>query len=503
MRHWSTIRQRRFRRRKGQVSAVATILGLLLVVAFIANFIIAELPGNMEEIETSHILQVENQLGRLQATIEAEAQDPTAAVALASPVTLGSAADPPFGLAATSSIQTELAGVGTVATYQSANIVTPTILWNTGSACLAGGHGTCATAGAKDTYNFAGNSSALGVTISGSGDSLFYNLTGSNDTVTLTWSGPNAVGAKLVLSGTNDSVVFHKSATDTGSPKFSFSFYGADDKMTITPSGSRSGPGGTLVTVNLVGAANGICPWGNLSATDTLGAFGTGGHFVNVTTTRWNAVGYESPPSSHVYNSGTETFRNSTGFIACAFTSADSSSATVQERGGVLVDISNRYVAATLLAFDQGAVVAQEAGGGSVMVDPPHIAITNRPAGTIGNVTFLNLVMTKSSQAGLSTASVMTRLLSVSDYTIAASAQHAVSSPVNLTIRTLFPDAWWSYFQSLPTAFPYGATCLTIIPVVAPYSCLSPPSGTTEEVVAPMVVQSLVVTEITAQLWIN
>jgi hypothetical protein len=503
MRRWSTIRQRRFRHRKGQVSAVATILGLLLIVAFIANFIIAELPGNMDQVETAHILQVENQLGRLQATIDAEAQSPNTQVALASPLTLGSAADPPFGLAATSVVETELAGVGTVATYQSADVVSPPITWNSGSACLAGGHGTCGTAGAKNTYNYAGNHTALAVTISGSGDSLFYNLTGTNDTLTITWSGTNAVGGTVVANGTNNSVVFKKTTTDTGSPTFHFSLYGAKDKFTLTPTGSHSGPGGTKVTVALVGSYDQICPWGNLTATDSLGAFATGGTFVNETVTRWDAVGYVTPAQSHVYASGTVTYQNQTGYVGCAFTKTDSSAVTVQEAGGLLVDLQNRYVAPTFVAFDQGAVVAQESGGGSVMVDPPQITITARPAGTIGNVTFLNLVMNKSSEAGLSTASVMTQILSVSHYSIVASATHAISSPIQLSIRTLFPAAWWSYFQSLPTAFPYGASCVTIEPVSSPATCLDPPAGTAEQILAPMDVQSLIVTDITAKLWID
>jgi hypothetical protein len=62
-----TIRQRRWRSRKAQVSAVATIFGLLLVVSFIANYLSTVLPGQMEVNELSHIATVENELSRLQA----------------------------------------------------------------------------------------------------------------------------------------------------------------------------------------------------------------------------------------------------------------------------------------------------------------------------------------------------------------------------------------------------------------------------------------------------
>ncbi|MCI4337552.1 MAG: hypothetical protein L3K17_10290, partial [Thermoplasmata archaeon] len=341
MRRWTTIHQRRYRARRGQVSAVATILGLLLVVAFIANFIIAQLPGQMDQFETSHILMVENQLARLQATIAAEAQISGTHVALASPLTLGSQADPPFGLAASSSVQTELTSVGTVVSYQISTFTNPPITWNSGSACLAGGQGTCSAAGVKDTYNFAGNGSTLGVKISGSGNSLFYNLTGSNDTLTVTWSGPNANTAVVVLNGSNDSVTFKKSATDAASPTFSYTFFGQDDTFTLTPSGSHSGAGGTKVSVAFVGTLGGLCPWGNLSSTDTLGNFGNGGRFVNVTTTWWNALGYRTSPHSQSYGSGTATYLNTTGSIGCAFTKAFPTTFTAQENGGILVHLFN------------------------------------------------------------------------------------------------------------------------------------------------------------------
>ncbi|MCI4333576.1 MAG: hypothetical protein L3K01_07660 [Thermoplasmata archaeon] len=503
MRHWTTIRYRRARARKGQVSAVAVILGLLLVVSFIANFIVAQLPGQMAQLETTHILTVENQLARLQATILAEAQNPGTHVALVSPVTLGSGASPPFGQAATSSIQTELAGVGTVANYQVSDLAPTVMAWNTGSACLAGGHGTCSTAGAKNTYNFLGNGSTLAITISGSGASLFYNLTGSNDSVTLTWSGPNAKTAVVVTSGTNDTVTFKKSDTDVASPSFFFSFYGATDKFTLTPNGSHSGPGGTKVAVKFVGSINGICPWGNLSGTDKLGNFGSGGKFVNITTTWWNALGNPTPAHSQSYSSGVGTFQNSTGFTNCAFTNAYPTAITSQESGGLLVHIFNHYVAQALVAFDQGGVVAEENGGGSVMVDQPTIVVVNRPAGTVAEVTLINLVMTPSTEAGLSTSAVMSQVLSVSHLSVIANRNQSLSSPFNFTITTLFPDAWWSYFQTVPSAFPQGATCVTITPIAAPYTCLAPPFGTVEEISAPMIVQSIILTAITAKVWLS
>ncbi|MCI4326490.1 MAG: hypothetical protein L3K16_02475 [Thermoplasmata archaeon] len=502
MRTWTTIHQRRYRARKGQVSAVAVILGLLLFVAFIANFILAELPPQMTQYETDHIILVEDQLARLQATILAESLNASVHLALVSPVSLGSQADPPFGQAATSSVQTEFSSVGTVASYQISDLNSLPMTWDTGSACLNGGHGTCSTAAVKNFYNEAVNGTAEAITVSGTGASLFYNLTGSNDTVTITWSGPNMNVLNLVVNGNNDTVTFKKSAADTGSPRGSFEFYGADDKFILTPSGSHSGAGGTVLTVQFVGSVNGICPWGNLSATDKLGTFGTGGTLVNVSTTWWNSVGYESKVHTHTYSSGVETYQNSTGFQQCAFTKSNPTTFTAQESGGLLVNIYNHYIAQALVAYDQGAVVAQEAGGGSIVIDPPAISVTQQTAGSIGDVTLVNLVMTPSTQAGLSTASVMSKILTVSHFSVDASANQSLSSPFTFTITTLFPDAWWTFFNNAPSGFPSGSTCVTIRPLAAPYTCLSPPEGTVEEIVAPMIVQSLVVTDVTAQVWI-
>ncbi|MCI4370875.1 MAG: hypothetical protein L3J81_06070, partial [Thermoplasmata archaeon] len=187
----------------------------------------------------------------------------------------------------------------------------------------------------------------------------------------------------------------------------------------------------------------------------------------------------------------------------CAFTNEYASSVTSQESGGLLVNIQNHYVAPALVAFDQGAVVAEEAGGGSVMVDQPTLVVTNRPAGTIASLTLVNLVMTPSTESGLSTAAVMTQILSVSHFAVIARANQSLSSPFNFTITTLFPDAWWSYFQTIPTAFPDGSTCVTIHPLVAPNTCLAPPFGTSEEISVPMIVQSIILTSITAKVWID
>jgi hypothetical protein len=101
---WRTLRQRRGRARRGQVSAVATVFGLLIVVTFISNFLLLQLPSEEANNEYNHLLQVENQLASLDAVLAAQVVQSGFVYSLTAPVTLGSQGVPPFGPPATSSI---------------------------------------------------------------------------------------------------------------------------------------------------------------------------------------------------------------------------------------------------------------------------------------------------------------------------------------------------------------------------------------------------------------
>lgn len=89
---------RRWRRRgrRGQVAAVATILGLLLVVTFIANYISTTLPNTMAQNDLQHEAQVQNQLAQLSALLERTADSGAVTAQISQPISLGSAAAPPF-----------------------------------------------------------------------------------------------------------------------------------------------------------------------------------------------------------------------------------------------------------------------------------------------------------------------------------------------------------------------------------------------------------------------
>lgn len=90
------VRAWRRRGRKAQVSAVATILGLLLVVSFIANYLSTSLPQYMTVNDVSHDLLVENEVGRLSALLFQASNKSTLGLELSQPIVLGSAGLPPF-----------------------------------------------------------------------------------------------------------------------------------------------------------------------------------------------------------------------------------------------------------------------------------------------------------------------------------------------------------------------------------------------------------------------
>jgi hypothetical protein len=87
-------RQRNRRRwhlhgRKAQVSAIATLFGLMLLVTMISNYLLYQLPQQMTQVEFQHTLQVENQLSSLQSAVYAQAGKPSLLATISSPITLG------------------------------------------------------------------------------------------------------------------------------------------------------------------------------------------------------------------------------------------------------------------------------------------------------------------------------------------------------------------------------------------------------------------------------
>jgi hypothetical protein len=502
-----TIHRRRHRARKGQVSALVTVLGLLLVVTFIANFVLEQLPGQMQELEFEHTLQVENQLSHLQATILAQANNPAIPLTLSSPITLGSQSLPPFGQPTVGSVASEPPGIGGVSSLLLSQVTYVYPNWNVGSGCLNGGGGHCSGSGNVNYYNVSGsNSTAFTIKIDGNTNSMVYILNGNNDTVTITWNGKDAGFINVIVNGSDDSVIFNKGGSDTIASISTFQFFGERDTFSYNPSGSKSSKGGQSVNVNFVGSLNQLCPAANLSASDTIGTFSSGGSNINVNVTWWNSVGYVTPGHVTAYPGGaipTEqiTWRNNTGFVPCAFARTSSTGYTMQFLGGVDVHLQNRYSPAADVVYDQGAVILAQLGGTPVMISPPRISTFFANGGVGANVTLVNLIGNLTAEGGVTTAAVTSQVIAANSVVVVSGMRSVyLGGSFYLNLSTLYPGAWSAYFSSFPQAFPLGSTCVPFKAIAAPYSCLSPPPGTLVEMVAPMILQELLLTEITAKI---
>jgi hypothetical protein len=505
-----TIRQRRHRARKGQVAAVATVMGLLLVVTFLSNFLEQQLPAALTASEFSHVIQVENQLAQLQATVLVESQSIAPGLALASPVTLGSAGDPPFGQPTSGTIQPESATIDSLASYALGTVVGHYPSWGSGSACLAGGHGTCAVNNQTDSWNETGvNSTTFTIIISNTGNSLYYNLTGSNDTLTITWNGPNTHTIHVVVNGSYDTVNYNKAGTDTNSPRAYFTFYGRNDKFNMNPTGSTSSALGSKVSVQFVGGFGGICPYGNWTDLDTVGALTTGGTNLNLTVTWWNMLGYTTPVHTQTYPGGSTHnesvyWSNTTGVQSCAFTTNSATMYHSDYAEGIGVQLYNRYLPPTYVVYDQGAVIENQLGGNPVMFSPPALTLTRIPAGYTAAITLVDIEANFTAETGRETAAVSTQILNHETITVKNGlTSDRLTSPFFLNVTTAYPQAWLKYFAAQPYLFPFGASCVVVSHVPAPYTCGNPPTGGLVQIRAEMSVVQLTVTALTVAVHIS
>jgi hypothetical protein len=505
-----TIRQRRHRARKGQVAAVATVMGLLLVVTYLSNFLEVQLPAALTNAEFTHVIQVENQLAQLQATVLIESQSIAPGLALASPVTLGSSGDPPFGPPTSGTIIPESATIDTTASYALGTIVGHYPKWGTGSACLNAGAGTCAVTNQTDSWNETGhNGTAFTVTISNSGNSLYYNLTGSNDTLTINWNGGNTHTISVVVNGSYDTVNYNKAGTDTDSPHAAFTFFGRNDKFNMNPTGSVSSAAGSKVVVQFVGGFGGICPYGNWTNLDSVGTLTTGGTNLNLTVTWWNMLGYTSPIHTQSYPGGSTHnesvhWSNSTGVQSCAFTSASATMYHSDYAEGIVVQLFNRYLPPTYVTYDQGAVIEDQLGGNPIMFSPPALTITRIPAGYTAAITIVDIDGNFTAETGLQTAAVSTQILNHETITVKNGlTSDRLTSPFFLNVTTAYPQAWLTYFADQPSIFPFGASCSIVSHVPAPYTCGHPPTGGLVQIRAEMSVDQLTVTALTVAVSIS
>ncbi|MHB8352078.1 MAG: hypothetical protein ACYDFT_05240 [Thermoplasmata archaeon] len=496
-RRWRTIRQRRERARSGQVAPVAVMLGLLLLTSFIANFVLLQQPGEMDQNEFQHTLLVENQLARLQSTVLTQAQNPNLPIAELLPVTLGSAGAPPFVGPSDGEITQETSSALTNFNYTLARIVPNPPDWAATPGCPPTGH-PCNNGTAWDNVTgIPGNNYTF--KLNGAAPSFLLNFSGNKDTVGVEWAGHSVGVTYIILNGSNLTLNLDKlSNGGSGSPRILIWVYGQHDVVTTALNGQI-----VTMQVEFFGSVDQPCPQGNLAATDRFYWNTSAGSGATVNVTWLNDLGFSTPAHVIGLAPGTLTFHNETSYAGgCAFTLSYPSQYTSPFSSGLRVHLNNQYLPPADLAYDQGAVILSHPGIGSIMVSPPKFEFQRTAAGWTGNLVLVDVPGTPFSEGGTETAGIVSRLVSVQHFELQSNATDSIyfiSSALNLT--TAYPGAWASYFQSLPVAVTGGeVVCTPPYAFTAPYSCLTPPAGVSVTLLVPLHLIVLSVTLVTVEL---
>ena len=496
-------RHRRWRRRgrRAQVAAVATILGLLLVVTFIANYLQTTLPNQMSINDLNHDLQVENQLGRFQALLRAASVQGDIGSEVSQPVTLGSEGLPPFADADSGaigplngsnySLSYQLSGPSYFAppsTGTAGGTYLPCALVSTVAAVTL----TCVPATVHPIYNFTGTPTTGFLVTSTAGGTYALNFStngtsgspepikistiggtatmdiyvyGSNDSIALDPTGGTAT-VNLIEYGTNDTLTFDAIGGTTIVNLLSVGYNdvvgtwtkgigvtltayvaGWHDSVAAPASGLSSAS--TAVTVYFTGFTPStlLCPNDNLAATDSVSVSNTVGTYVayyNVTTsftptavTHWTQHAVVNTPTA----------------AACPlFVTVTVSGPTAPRFAGFNVHLLNTYAPQADIGFDAGAVVIAQPGGVPQVIDAPGLTVVQSSSGAVTSVSlwFPVFVGKGAAEAGLQSAILSARLVALTSFSLNPSSSYQVTDNTNivLNVTTPFAAGWWAYYNA-------------------------------------------------------
>lgn len=502
---------RRWRRqgRKAQVSAVAVILSLLLVVTVIATYLSTTLPNQMAVNDLNHETQVENQVGTFAALLPELAQPGNIGGQVTQPITLGSAGAPPFASSDSSTIIPRIAGYN--GTYQktlasntslSYTLLTP-LNYNPPTGWVAGGKvptgcpattTTISCTSAPSTpvkYNFTGNSptytASLGIltttmylnystngsaiTITAGSTHVNVEVIGNSNTLTIT---PSASASAMILnvlvignsntissaasSGTNTGVInvlgnSNKiTAGNSGPGALRLVLYGSSNTISFPTTTGTSNKFSVFINgFNAVAPTSTLCPAGNLSSTTVITKFTNSTGDKNVLTATFNnSIGYYNNKTN---GTGWKNIYQNVPTSTCPYIAQTNYAVSSTTSAGLLVSMKNTYAPAAQVAYDQGAVIYAQPGGYPVMEDPPSLSYASSTLKLFEPIFTVN---TTAAQSGTGTASLAFRLLST----------HTVTSPSNgwsmnqslafkITYVSPFASAWMTYFCGVPAVAPY------------------------------------------------
>ena len=460
---------------------MATILGLLLVVTFIANYLSTTLPNTMNQNDLQHELAVENQVALLSARVESIAEANAVGAQVTQPITFGSAGAPPFAgpdsstlgaLPNGSSLSVSFALVGPLVlpTGGTPNFGTPgskctptlpfpykaivctgstSMNWNfsSGSGVSYWVNGTGGLSaqvnfttnnsvisvgqvgGANNIVGVFGNHNTVTVTAKG-GSNVVFLMVGSNNTVSITANG--GATFTILVVGNYDSV----STSANGGSSIVATYYGGHDSYTDTSSSTVYFTG-----FNVQNANAGLCPYANVANTDTVGGTGGGTAYFNNTnasntnhTTGGWAYRYANPSPS-----------------ACPFVVTQVIPQS-PSGAGFVVTLHNTYAPSAEVAYDQGAVVFAEPGGVPIFVIPPPISFA-RGVLQVFAPQFTNRVPT---EGGVATADTRMNLLAAPEFAFPGNGfSLGTNGQVTIQIVTPYAAAWFGYFLSVASLAPY------------------------------------------------
>jgi hypothetical protein len=492
------LRKWRLRGRRGQVAAVATILGLLLVVTFLANYLTATLPGQMSVNDLEHNVQVENQVGGLQALIAAAASQNAVGAQLSQPITLGSAGQPPFAGPDSGAIGPGNLSGGLNLTFTASNESAPVSVGPSVDGAPDSGQCPGAPRHSRDNCP-SGTWFTMTVTPSVTNDLLIAAITvyqgatlntgDVSDTAGSTWT---LVAGGNALDGAYTQFVFWAVDTGVGSDTVTvgaaasldasgvlFAIEGAQVGAEINTIGTFATGPASPASATVTAPANGLVV-GIVSAA-SAGGFGGGG-FPTITADS-SGPSCTAPCTAIVQQDGYAEGVTFAEYAVASRAGTYTASATLSEDvdwgdqaisinpvpltgpppkptlipvaagaqppgASLVVHLRNTYDPTAEVAYDQGAVVFVQPGTVPIMLDPPAFSYDQ----TSMSLMIPRFVGTLPSESGLGTSDVTVRLVSVTTYQFPSSGLFLWSpSHVNLTLETPYWAAWMSFFNSNPS----------------------------------------------------
>ncbi|MCI4364756.1 MAG: hypothetical protein L3K10_01640 [Thermoplasmata archaeon] len=477
------------------MAAVATLLGLLLVVTFIANFLTTIVPNQMQVNDLNHVIAVENEFSRLSALLSAAGEDGGTGIQVVQPLSLGSDGVAPWTAPDGSAVGSGRFWTNLTVSYGllGESVYSPPLGSPQGGPQLPAGCSfttlahvgiACTLALSKLAYNFSGNAKAFTITstlatglyalnystnhstisiAATGGAKVDVAIYGSNDSVTLSVLGGSAVNVTVVgnhdylnLGPTGTAGVVVRSFGDsdsvydasTGVGSLLVISYGNGDSITANATGAAANVA-YVTGFNATNPVSPLCPYDNVSRTEAL--HGTG------PLASYNAYYNDTAYTGTLSASPWTIHAAAVAQTMCPFFSRQAVpiKGPSLQGAGLTVHLFNTYSPSGEVAYDEGAVVYAQFGAYPVIIDPPAISLT-RPGGVGTAVTqaslwfpyFSNVV---GSASGTGTETLNLRLLQSSNPSLTNNTSVAFSLnpavPITITFHTPYAEAWDQYLN--------------------------------------------------------